>query len=89
MPNRAQPAYVEIVERRPDPVDAETDTSIKGVTKVNEVRINGVPLLCPDDHGPVVHEMDLSSNDDRLVQVTFTVWARKVVIGQESNANDD
>lgn len=77
---RAEPAFVEIVERVPAGHDVDKITG--GYIKPNEVRINGIPLACPRDHTIQVHEIDLGADD--VVQVTLTLFARRVLIGGES-----
>jgi hypothetical protein len=74
---RPAAAFVEIVERR-KPGTLEEGMPIKP----NEIRINGIPLLCPRDQTITVHEIDLEGDD--VVQVTLTLFARRVVIAEES-----
>jgi hypothetical protein len=66
-------ALVEIIERTDDP-DPK-------VIVPNEVRINGIRLLCPSDDVVVLKET--SVNGVEAVQVTLTLYARRVVIGTE------
>lgn len=74
MPRMPDAALIEIVERGPGAGSAH------GVIIPNEVRVNGVPLLCSEDP-IVVHETEISSSD--AVRVTLTLLARRVVIGSE------
>lgn len=47
----------------------------------NEIRINGTPVAAPADHPVVVHEISMNGGD--LVQVTLTLFAKRVTIGAE------
>lgn len=49
---RAEPAFIEIVERHPA---LDVDKATGGYITPNEVRINGIPLACPRDHAVLVH----------------------------------
>lgn len=71
-------ALIEIVEK--------TDGADPLVIIPNEVRINGVPLLIPDGQSITVHEIDVAARD--VVQVTLTLFARRVIIGTEPKAQD-
>lgn len=72
---RAEGAVIEIIERRaPDPNDL-------GIIVPDEIRINGQALLCPSDHPVKVHEVTIGDSD--VVQVTLTLFARRVFIGTE------
>lgn len=66
-------AYIEIVERTPRLNDK--------IIVPNEVRINGTPLLCPEDGEIVVHEVSTGRYDG--VKVTLTLYARCVEYKQE------
>lgn len=76
MPDNKIPdgAYVEIVERTPRPSDK--------IIVPNEVRINGVRLLVPEDEEIVVHEIATGAYDP--VKVTLTLFARRVEFKEES-----
>lgn len=80
MTYRAEPAFVEIVERVP--AGRDIDTTTRGFIRPNEVRINGIPLAVPRDNAITVHKVDLG--DDDVVKVTLTLFARRVFIGGES-----
>jgi hypothetical protein len=69
-----QGAYVEIVEK-------VKDESAFGIIVPNEVRINGTPLLVPDDEPITVHEVSTSAHD--VVKVTLTLFARRVEFKSE------
>ena len=66
-------AYIEIVERTPRLNDK--------IIVPNEVRINGTPLLCPEDGEIVVHGVATGSRTP--VEVTLTLYARCVEYKQE------
>lgn len=70
---RARAALIEIVERTdsPDPV----------VIVPNEVRIEGIPLLCPAGEAVVLERTGIEGEE--AVRVTLTLFARRVVIGAE------
>ena len=72
---RGEPAYIEIIER------TKRESDDLDVIIPNEVRINGTTLLCPADEPVTVHQIDLRDSD--VVQVTLTLFARRVVIGHE------
>ena len=76
---RPEAAYLEVVERR-KPLDAD-DHGPGSLILPNEVRINGTPLLVPADEAVTVHE--ISTRSDELVQVTLTLFVRRVVMGTE------
>jgi hypothetical protein len=82
-PARSAPAYVEIVERVP--FEKLGDAIENGIVRPNEIRINGTPILCPNDQETIeVHSMSLGGDfEDGLVRVTVTMWARHVRIGHE------
>ncbi len=82
---RAQPALVEIVERKRR-YDPDSEQAGEHLIRPNEVRINGTPLLVPAGETITVH--DLSLNNDDLVQVTLTLWARRVVVQSEEATED-
>ncbi len=79
-PLRGQPAYVEIVERKPQ-YDSDSENGAEHLIRPNEVRINGTPLLIPSGETVKVH--DLSLSESGCVQVTLTLWARRVVVESE------
>lgn len=81
MSPRPEAAFVEIVERRTASYDPD-ERGPRATIRPNEVRINGTPLLVPNDEQIVVHETRI--DDDDLVRVTLTMWVRRVVIGQEA-----
>jgi transcription elongation factor Elf1 len=67
-------AVIEIIER-----GATTDDTTGGsVVMPNEIRINGHPVASPADKPVIVHEMAVTG--DELVQVTLTLFARRVSI---------
>lgn len=70
-----QAALIEIIER--------TDQPDPKVIVPNEVRINGVPLMASAAEPVEVHAISIASGD--VVQVTLTLFARRVVIGTEGN----
>lgn len=78
-----QTAVIEIVEENP----ASSD-ELRGIIKPNSVRINGVPLWAPADQPIVVHEIKLNAtpNDDAPLQVTLTLWARRVFLGHSDES---
>jgi len=78
--SRPQAAFVEIVERTKFPQHST------GTVVPNEVRINGVPVLLAED-GLVIHEQKIPA--DSVVQVTLTLFARRVVIGHEQIEDDE
>lgn len=50
----------------------------------NDVRINGVSVLCSDE--PItVHEMIIGPGGDAVARVTLTLFASRVVIASEPN----
>ena len=71
-------ALIEIIERNCHPDDS------MGVILPDEVRINGVPILMPDD--PIVIHETVIGND--VVKVTMTMFARRVVIGREDRKEE-
>lgn len=77
--NDASGAVIEIIERRKAPIG---DSPAETLIAPNEVRINGQKLLCPREHPVQVH--DITINGDELVQVTLTLFARRVEIGVEA-----
>lgn len=76
MPQRAEAAIVEIVERTNDPDPM--------VIVPNEIRINGHPILAPADQPVVVHEVEIKAMD--LVQVTLTLFAKRITVAAEPKA---
>lgn len=64
---------IEIVERTPDPDPM--------VILPNEIRINGVLVLAPDDDPVEVHGMSLGGGD--VVKVTLTLYAKRITIAPE------
>lgn len=71
-------ALIEIVEKR------KTDTGESGAAGIlvpNEVRINGIPLLCPQQEFIVLR--DLTIGGQEAVQITLTLFARRVEIKSE------
>lgn len=77
MTERPEACEIEIVERRPAGDIGHGDPIVP-----NEIRINGRPVLAPEDHPPRIHDIVL--DDSNLVQVTLTVFARLVHIGEEA-----
>jgi len=77
MPAEPQGAVIEILERR----DRQYTGPEGEVIVPNEVRINGQALLCSADHPITVHEIEMA--DRKAVLVTFTVFAKRVVVGAE------
>lgn len=75
-------AYIEIVEK-----NRTTDDTLGGSLIVpNEVRINGIPLLCPDGEQVKVHAMTFNDgHGEDVAQVTLTLFARRVVIAAEGD----
>jgi hypothetical protein len=67
-------AVVEIYERGGD----NTDVGPGSILAPNEIRINGVPVYCPDDAPPVVERICV--DQPGAVRVTLTVYARRVII---------
>ena len=75
-------AYIEIVEKA-----RTTDNTAGGSLIIpNEVRINGIPLLCPEGEQIQVHEMTFNAgHGEDVAQVTLTLFARRVVIAAEGD----
>ena len=72
-------AVIEIIE-----MGRTTDDTIGGsVILPNDIRINGQSLLAPTDHPIVVHE--IRTEPDELINVTLTLFARRVVIAAEGD----
>lgn len=71
-------AVVEIYERHRngEPVPEVGPGSI---LVPNEIRINGVPVWCPEDSPVVVERIEVRGSSD-AVRVTLTLYARRVVI---------
>lgn len=74
MSEHIEGAVIEIIEKR-------EGTNKHGTIHPNEIRINGKPVLTPRDHPVVVHEISMDGGD--LVQVTLTLFAKRVTIGSE------
>lgn len=74
----ARGALIEIIEKRATTSDATAGDS---VIVPNEIRINGQPLLAPDDKPVIVHEIATYPSD--AVYVTLTLIARRVSIRAE------
>jgi hypothetical protein len=68
-------AVIELIERDRTP----DDTTGGSVVIPNEVRINGQPVLVPDDKPITVHEISAGG----LVSVTLTLFARRISIRAE------
>ncbi|MFE0225204.1 hypothetical protein ACFU9O_02350 [Streptomyces albidoflavus] len=79
---RARPsgAVIEIIEKGA----ATGDEPGRSVIVPNDVRINGQSLLASADDPVIVHEM--STRGDELVRVTLTLFARRVSIRAENDA---
>lgn len=76
---RPRAAMIEIIER-----DRATDDTAPGSAIVpDDVRINGVSLLVSADDPVTVHEIDVQ--DRRIVCVTMTLLARRIVIAAEGD----
>lgn len=84
--SRGKSALVEILEYIPskDAVIDHGDAPIR----VNQLRINGEPILCPKGEPITVHALEFNrppgenSDEDDLVKVTVTMFAHRVVIEQ-------
>lgn len=77
-------AVIEIVETRGDSADA-----VGGLIKPNEVRINGQKLWVPKGEPIKVHAIEMNGPDgegDEVLQVTLTLWARRVFMGHASES---
>lgn len=64
---------IEIVERTNDPDPR--------VILPNEIRINGTPVLAPADHPVEIHAINIDASE--LVQVTLTLFAKRITIAAE------
>ncbi|WP_432130642.1 hypothetical protein [Streptomyces tendae] len=74
-----QAAVIEIVEK-----GRATDNTTGGSVIIpNDVRINGQSLLAPRDCPVIVHE--ISTDPDEILNVTLTLFARRVVIAAEDD----
>lgn len=73
---RPQACVIEIIERTTDPLGSG-DPIVP-----NEIRINGHPVLAPKYKPVRVHDIEIDGSD--VVQVTLTLFARIVHIGEES-----
>lgn len=78
-PQQPVGAVIEIIERRPAPSGPPSigDDCIVP----NDIRINGQSLLCPQDNPVRVHGITIGG--DELVQVTLTLFAKRIFIGAE------
>ncbi|MFD5221359.1 hypothetical protein ACFWMH_27340 [Streptomyces tendae] len=77
--DQPQAAVIEIVEK-----GRATDNTTGGSVIIpNDVRINGQSLLAPRDSPVIVHEM--STDPDEILNVTLTLFARRVVIAAEDD----
>lgn len=79
-PEKQEPrgAVIEVIESGPG------GQNESGVVKPNEVRINGVPVLCPADEFIEIEGLEYDPRklkEDGLI-VKLRVFARQVVIGQ-------
>lgn len=75
-------AYIEIVEKN----RTTDDTPGGSIIVPNEVRINGIPLLCPEGEQVKVHGMTFNDeHGEDVAQVTLTLFARRVVIAAEGD----
>lgn len=77
--DQPQAAIIEIVERG----RTTTDTSAGSVIIPNDVRINGQSLLVPRDSPVIVHE--ISTAPDEVLNVTLTLFARRITIAAEGD----
>lgn len=68
---------LEVVEQ----TKTEPTSGAATVLVPTEVRLNGVPVLCPEGHSVVVHEMNLGDND--AAYVTLTMFVKKLTISHE------
>lgn len=72
-------AVIEIIER-----GKTTDDTLGGSVIIpNEIRINGHPVAAPADKPVIVHEVSMTG--DELVQVTLTLFARRISIRAEGD----
>lgn len=76
----ADAAVIEIVELG---VSTDGKSGIGTIISPNQIRINGIPLLCSADE-PIVVEK-ISTRDRDAVRVTLTLFARRVFIGAEGD----
>jgi hypothetical protein len=80
--SRPEPAFIEIIERVPDTETLEqAEAKTAGYIKPNEVRINGIPLAVPVSELIEVHAIQVGADD--VLQVTLTLFAKRVTIGAE------
>lgn len=70
-------AIIEIYERHSG-TEPMPEIGTGSIIVPNEIRINGMPVWCPDDAPPVVERIDVA--DRGAVRVTLTLWARRVII---------
>lgn len=79
-------AIIEIVENR----TGEPGPGTRGLIKPNEVRINGQALWAPKGKPITVHEIVMNGSDDdpdhEVLQVTLTLWARRVFLGHSKES---
>lgn len=71
--NKPEACTIEIVERTNDPDPL--------AILPNEIRINGRPVLAPNDEPVEVHGISVSGED--VVKVTLTLYAKRVTIAAE------
>lgn len=74
-----QACVIEIVERVPAGADPDAGP---GFIVPNEIRINGTPVLAPKDYPVRVHDIQIDGTEP--VQVTLTLFARRVVVQAEA-----
>lgn len=72
-------AIIEIIEDAP----TEPGPGVYGIIKPNKVCINGIPLWAPSGEPITVHGVTVNSprGDDEVLQVTLTLFARRVFLG--------
>lgn len=76
---RPQPAVIDIIERRrSQPAGAFGED----ITVPTEVWVNGTRLLTSAERPIRVHEMLVGGNGKDLVEVTLTLIANRVTVGQ-------
>ncbi|WHM30199.1 hypothetical protein OH540_09210 [Streptomyces sp. BPPL-273] len=77
--DQPQAAVIEIIEK-----GRATDNTTGGSVIIpNDVRINGQSLLAPRDSPVIVHE--IKTDPDEILNVTLTLFARRVVIAAEDD----
>ncbi len=73
---------IEIIERvHGKPAAGECAGQGVGIVIPNEIRINGHPVLAPNDKPVIVHE--IRADERTAVQVTVTLFARVISIREE------